>query len=166
MHIRTYVCVMYCVYVHTWVFQWRLMHGVELRMYVCLCVFMYMYVPYETPLIMFYPIVICAVTSIQLHSALRMLHNLRTYVHTYVCTSWSIQWLAMIQRQWLADFQIHTYAPMMYICISYILPAVFTLARMHTHTLTSSPNCSQPLPQGVWCSLQGHTTSGVTGSTQ
>lgn len=66
------------------------MHGVELCMYVCLCV--YMYVPYETPLVIFYLVVICAVTSIQLHSALGIQHNLRTYVRTYVhhkaCSHW------------------------------------------------------------------------------
>lgn len=48
------------------------------------CIYVRTYVPYETPLVIFYLVVICAVTSIQLHSALGIQHNLRMYVHMYI----------------------------------------------------------------------------------
>lgn len=82
-----------------------------------------------------------------------------TYVCTYIMKHAVVGDGSMVN--WYPDVYVHTTDVHTYI----ILPAVFTHACMHTQTLISSPNCSQPLPQVDWYSLQGHTMSRVTEST-
>ena len=133
--------------------------GVMYVLYVCLCV--YMYVPYETPLVIFYLVVICAVTSIQLHSALGIQHNLRMYIIKHAVVGNGSDSEAMVN--WHPDTYVRTND--IYTYVYHTSSRVHTCMHAHTHTLISSPSCSQPLPQGGWYSLQGHTTSRVTDST-
>ena len=129
---HTYICLMYCVYIYVhgcfngdWYTGWS---------YVCtyVCVYICTYVPYKTPLVIFYLVVICAVTSIQLHSALGIQHNLRMYVHMYIIKHAVIGDGSEAMANWHPDTYVHTID--VYTCsISYFRPCSHLHTCTHTH---------------------------------